>query len=408
MKISIQSSKKNRGGVLLATLIFVLTTAAIAITYLAMIQNSDQLIARSQSWNDSLAVAESGVEEAMAGINSAAGFTSATRQLNGASYSAKYYAGSPGYILSTGMVTVPLTGDTVSRRVKVTVQTQTLSMVGMGAVGDITLNGKGPSPISVDSWNSHDPTESNNGLYNGYVGTNGSAGSEMGIVSLGNHVINGNLYLGPSASYSSAAGQVTGTIYSDWNINFPVPTLPTTDTNGNSIVWTPAPTVLTNGALMHDLKSSGYYLVNDSDNVTVESGVTVTLNVQQANWTPTALNINGGTTNSGTVKMYLQSGNITLAGNSNGGASGNRPENLWVFGMPGVTGITYSGTSSFVGVIYAPDATLTLNGGGNNNNLIGAVIVNSVTLNGHYDFHYDTSLGTNGPSSYVVSSWQEF
>ena len=76
--------------------------------------------------------------------------------------------------------------------------------------------------------------------------------------------------------------------------------------------------------------------------------------------------------------------------------------------MPGVTGITLSGNSSFVGVVYAPEATLTLNGGGNNNNLIGAVVVNSVTLNGHYDFHYDTSLGTNGPTSgYVVTSWQE-
>jgi len=35
-------------------------------------------------------------------------------------------------------------------------------------------------------------------------------------------------------------------------------------------------------------------------------------------------------------------------------------------------------------------------------------VVYSVTLNGHYDFHYDTALATNGISrGFVVSSWQE-
>jgi choice-of-anchor A domain-containing protein len=96
-----------------------------------------------------------------------------------------------------------------------------------------------------------------------------------------------------------------------------------------------------------------------------------------------------------------------LSGNSSGGASGNRPENLYVYGLQGVTSITLSGNSSFVGAIYAPEAVLTLNGGGAANNLIGAAVVNSVTLNGHYDFHYDTYLGGNQNSSYVVASWQE-
>jgi len=32
------------------------------------------------------------------------------------------------------------------------------------------------------------------------------------------------------------------------------------------------------------------------------------------------------------------------------------------YGLPGVTSVTFGGTSSFVGVIYAPEASLTLNG----------------------------------------------
>jgi hypothetical protein len=281
-------------------------------------------------------------------------------------------------------------------------------MVGLGAVTNITFNG---NSVAVDSWNSHDPTQSTNGLFNGYSGTNGSVGLEFGEADLGNHTILGNLYLGPTATWDDN-GTVTGTVYNDWNVSFPDVALPTTDTNGFGIVWMPAPLNGTNGNTYHDFSTSGYYVLNDSYTVTVEPGVKVHLNVQQRDWSPTAININGGTTNSGTAKLYLNPStapsSVTMAGNSNGGASGNRPENLWVYGMNNVTSITYSGTSAFVGVIYAPKAKLTLNGGGNNVNFIGAAIINSVTLNGHYNFHYDTSLGTNATvNGYVVTGWQE-
>ncbi|HWY29655.1 MAG TPA: collagen-binding domain-containing protein, partial [Candidatus Acidoferrum sp.] len=90
------------------------------------------------------------------------------------------------------------------------------------------------------------------------------------------------------------------------------------------------------------------------------------------------------------------------------GAVNNRPDNFYYFGLPGVNSITLGGNSVFVGAIYAPNASLTLNGGGGNNGLDGAAIVASVTLNGHYDFHYDTSLATNQFSRGVIPiSWQE-
>jgi hypothetical protein len=64
----------------------------------------------------------------------------------------------------------------------------------------------------------------------------------------------------------------------------------------------------------------------------------------------------------------------------------------------------------FVGAIYAPEATLTLNGGGNGNNLEGSSIVASGTLNGHYDFHYDLALASlifGANRGYIPTSWQE-
>jgi len=76
--------------------------------------------------------------------------------------------------------------------------------------------------------------------------------------------------------------------------------------------------------------------------------------------------------------------------------------------MPGNTSITYGGTSSFVGTMYAPEADLTLNGGGNNIGLVGATVTKSVTLNGQYNFHFDQALLKNGPArGYSATSWTE-
>jgi len=52
------------------------------------------------------------------------------------------------------------------------------------------------------------------------------------------------------------------------------------------------------------------------------------------------------------------------------------------------------GTSDFIGAIYASEANLTLGGGGNAPTLMGAAIVKSGTMNGHYAVHYDEALQT--------------
>jgi hypothetical protein len=410
--MKIPQPNQKRGSVLLVTMIFVMTTAVIVGSYLCMVQNSDQLVARAQCWNDALALAEAGVEESLASLNAGNGNTfsrtSISRNFNNGSYQAWFKERSvtnQAYIKSIGNVTVPLTGDVIQRTVIVRSAQSALFMMGLVSINNINFHGNG---IASDSWNSFDPSQSTNGIYNGYVGTNGDVASIYGIVDIGNHTINGNLWLGPNATFTGSPANVTGLIYTDVNLSFSDASLPTPDALG----WQTAPQTTTgsgkNAVTTHDITSSGYYVINDSYPVVIEAGVTATLDVQQSSWNPTSININGGTTNSGTVSLYLESGSATMAGNSNGGASGNRPENLYVYGLPAVTSITLSGSSSFVGAIYAPEAVLTLNGGGNANNLIGAAVVNSVTLNGHYDFHYDTALATNGINrGFVVASWQE-
>lgn len=406
MKITF--APKPCASALIITLIFVMTIAGILGTYLVMVLNSDKLVVRSQYWNSALAIAEAGIEEGLTAVNSGISnslSSGVTRNLNGGTYTVWYNVASGtnlvANITSIGTVTVPITGDKISRTVVVKASQSALFLMGLVAIYNIDFNG---NSVASDSWNSYNPFQSTNGLYNGYVGTNGDVASVYGIVNIGKHTICGNLFLGPDATYTSGAGQVTGTIYTDANLNFKDAALPTNNANGNPISWNSAPT--SNNT--HTITNSGYYTISDSYPVVVNPGLNVTLDVQTPSWAPNALNIGGSTTNSANVALYLESGSITLGGNSSGGASGNRPGNLIVYGLPAVTSITLSGKSSFIGAIYAPEATLTLNGGGNGYNIMGAVVGKSVTLNGHYDFHYDTALATNSINrGFVVASWQE-
>lgn len=254
--------------------------------------------------------------------------------------------------------------------------------------GNINLNGNG---ISTSSWNSHDTNQSNNGLYNGFTGTNGNVACVSGLINVGNHYISGSVYLGRNASFLSSASQISGQLYFETPLSFPDAVLP-------SVSWLPAP--ITNGGTaghMHDFTASGNYSVTDSYPIVVEAGVTAVLHVTTTNFVLSGININGGTTNSGTLIIYQDSSFATFSGNGSGGAINNRPENFIYFGLPGVTSITLAGLSPFTGVIYAPEATLIANGGSSTSGVLGACVINSITLNGHFTFYFDEGLLSYGP-----------
>lgn len=79
------------------------------------------------------------------------------------------------------------------------------------------------------------------------------------------------------------------------------------------------------------------------------------------------------------------------------------------YGLPTNTDIKWGGNNAYVGTVYAPQASFTCGGGGNNTyDYQGACVVGSVNLNGHFNFHFDENLRRRGPvSAYVLSSWEE-
>jgi hypothetical protein len=107
------------------------------------------------------------------------------------------------------------------------------------------------------------------------------------------------------------------------------------------------------------------------------------------------------------LKLYL-AGNASLSGN--GIMNLNQDATKFsVYGLPSCTSFSLSGNAAFTGTIYAPNADMDFNGGGNNvYDCVGAVVAKSADFNGHFHFHYDEKLGrVGGKSQFRVAYWSE-
>ena len=108
--------------------------------------------------------------------------------------------------------------------------------------------------------------------------------------------------------------------------------------------------------------------------------------------------------------MYVAASSASIGGQGVVNSSG-LAKNFTYYGLPTNTSLGLQANASFVGQIYAPQADMTLGGGGSTPyDFSGQVVAKSFNLNGHYSFHYDEGLQTSGSaiSGYVASSWNEF
>jgi hypothetical protein len=160
------------------------------------------------------------------------------------------------------------------------------------------------------------------------------------------------------------------------------------------VPWLAAP-LTTSG---YDFITDGYYFVNGNSNLIVEAGVTVVLNVTTMPTFQLIVKIHGGATNSGTAYIFLDGcTNAFLYRNYADDPSG-WAKNLCYLGLPSLQSfIIGDSTTNIQCVIYAPSANANINGGGFSDNFSGSMTAGSLLLNGHYQFHFDEDLLTNGP-----------
>lgn len=406
MKLTPPLRPGTSGSVLMITLAVTLVLGIFLGSYLLMVSTQNAAIARSQAWNAALAVAEAGVEEALAQLNPSILATNilaangwslsaglykpspAQRTLLGGSYAVGYTPTAPPVIYATGYTTVPALSATLTRAVRVATTNAPLFGIGMVAKNNIDLKGNNIATDSYDSnlggWNTQPPS------------TNGDVASALGFVNIGNADINGAVLYSASGGYTILPQGSYLSMRGDFNMDFPdvlppfAAGLPLSSTgvivpvsggymvNGDYSLGNKARLVLTNNATV-TLYVTGDFSMNQNASIEIAAG--------------------------STLRLYVGGASTSFGQVNNAG----RPIGFQYYGLPGNTSVSLGGNASLVGTVYAPNANFTASGGGNNTfDFQGAATVKTITMNGHFNFHYDESLrGAGLVRGYVATSWRE-
>lgn len=154
------------------------------------------------------------------------------------------------------------------------------------------------------------------------------------------------------------------------------------------------------------LTQTNYYAANSLSGTTAVIGTNVVLAL------PNGLGMSGSDTFTikpgANITVYSGGTSCSIGGNGVINQPG-YPANFILYCAPTVTSFSLSGNAGFNGILVAPNVSLTMNGGGNNTmDFCGCVMVNSVTMNGHFNFHYDEALGNvGGNGRYLITAWNE-
>jgi hypothetical protein len=149
------------------------------------------------------------------------------------------------------------------------------------------------------------------------------------------------------------------------------------------------------------------YTINNlsSSSIYVASNTTVRL-LLTGTAKPSNIEVAGSGTNSGKLTIYMDGPSFTLSGNEI--VDGGNAASFSYYGTTNNTQVSFTGNTAFTGTIYAPEADIKLGGGGNTAyDIVGSIIGNTITMNGHFNLHFDENLLSAGPFRVVATSWRE-
>lgn len=463
MKILLSSHTRVRGMTYATVVVSMIVIGTLLAAYLKLVLVQNQLVARSQTWNRSVPILESGIEEAMAHLNkngspdsggtvnlgllATDGWSSSSATgpwikfgwMGGDFYmvSISPWNGSTAYmpsISSTGWVKQmpayakrglrgsagPLLAQAnweftgYSRRlVHCTTTNNPVFNKALIAKHGIDMNGNN---VTVDSYDSSNPALSTNGRWDvnkrrdrGDIASNDTL---TNIVNVGNANVWGRVATGPMGTVAVGPnGKVGDVAWQNGNTKGIKPGWATDDMNvefpdvalpAGSGGWLP-PT----GGPNYNLTSGDYYVAS-----TLGGKITV-LPDQNVR-----LRVDGGVGFSGqgylsigsnaNIKIYLNCASATFTGQGILNGAGT-PNQCQIYGTSLLTDLDIGGNGEATAVVYAPYANVKLHGGGNSDqDFSGAIVAKTFKFTGHYNIHYDEALGRTGLwRGFTITSWNE-
>ena len=448
----------DRGSLLISAAVASAIIAILIGGMLTYISNEYRLNLRSHRWTQGLYLAEAGVDMAFAEYNNyyvtntASAFNSSRGWVDegwdgyGKSYSRNVssFTNAAGetvgsisnriervgtytpYVKAFACCTTTPNGPLIYRGVKCHLRTSSSFPAGMVAKKKIDTNGKN---VYTDSYDSTDVSKSTNYKYDstkkqahGDIASNDTITNTLDVT-LGNASVYGQVLLsppgsitmGPGGSVGSSfitrdttvtAGKTDGSIRNDFQVDIPSATLPSVASG-----WSSLGSIQNTATITGDHQATSISLSGNGGNNTVYISGTVNLYITGNN----SISISGGggiVVLPGAQLTVYTKGSVSIAGNaivnnSTYVGSSAPAMNVRLYGLETSTSWSIGGNGYWSGLVYAPYADLTMNGGGANGDMSGAVVANSITMNGQVQFHYDEALRhSNIFGSYDIASWR--
>ncbi len=342
-------------------------------------------------------------------------------------------------------------GSTLTKEAEVYSKRDSYFNNGLVAKSTITFSGNN---AEVDSWNSNPSNTA--GTYVPYsssvaeaAGKVGSTSVQVDSVSVSNANIYGYAAIGSSSlsgisvgpnglvgPYGTPNGTIDTThVTYDFTTSFPDVTVPAT--SGYPIGAINATTSLPRAGDSPAADGKYYYSVpsislSGSGATLSIGGATasnVVLVVTNSSGSVVSVSGNAGISiaKGSTLALYT-AGDVSIGGNGivNGSYdptetlsstnAPNQPDSFQLYGTrpssdvstSGEQNISIAGNGVLSGVVYAPNAAVSLSGGGSSGQVLGAVVGNTIAVTGNSVFHYDESLANFSSSNlWTVSKWLE-
>lgn len=446
--------RSRRGSLLIVAMILLTAIGISLVSYMNLGQTNLRISNRAFYNNAAINLAETGLEQAMWSINKAVDedasawtgwstdSSNAWRNFSGFGFDANSTGNVRVYIrnhtLSVAPVIIaratitPYQGASIEKWIRVSLSKRSLFANGLVAKDTLTFSGGNASVDSYDSRLGAYDAPLGGGLTNKYP--RGSAGSSsvsvnsfslsnsdiFGYVSIGTADYSG-LDVGPngvvSGSFAAAAGTIDySRVTTDFTTSFEDATAPTTAgytigaISGAFTLPRTGDIAAADGKFYYDVPSIS--LSGAASRIlTISAGSDVVIRITSN--TGTGVSVSGNASISvlatGSLELYA-SNDIAIGGN--GIANSNDPEAFQFWSTraagSGSQSVSISGNGQLSAVVYAPNADVTMNGGGSSGQVSGAVVADSITVTGGSEFHYDEALSdmTDG-NPFGIASWTE-